>query len=177
MYNNRINKHADNVNEADFIAIIKDHQKLIYKICHSYCPNPDNHKDLEQEILLQLWQSFKRFDGRVKLSTWIYKVALNTAISFYKKDKKQQRPSMDINEQIIQLDNSVQEEQNEKINLLYQFINQLNEMDKAVILLYLDQHKHHEIASIIGISTTNVATKIGRIKKKLQQAFLQTQNH
>jgi len=74
------------VEEDKFISVIKDNQNLIYKICYSYCANTENRKDLQQEILMQLWNSFSKFDGRVKISTWIYRIALNTAISFYRND-------------------------------------------------------------------------------------------
>ena len=79
-FNNRINECT--LNQDEFILIIKEHQKLIYKICHSYCADPQQRKDLEQEILLQLWVSMQRYTGTVKLSTWMYRVALNTAIGF-----------------------------------------------------------------------------------------------
>lgn len=163
------------MDKEDFIAAIRNNQKLIYKICHSYCTDAENRKDLEQEILLQLWQSFKTFDGRVKLTTWMYKVALNTAISFYRNDRKQKQRKAVVASHII-AQQKEHDSADENINLLYRFINQLNEMDKALILLYLDNHKYTEIATIMGLSTTNVATKISRIKKALKQAFANNQN-
>mgnify|MGYP000539553088 CR=1 FL=1 len=77
------------MNQEEFIEIIKNHQKIIYKICFTFCNAPEDKEDLEQEILIQIWHSLKQFDGRVKLSTWIYRVSLNTAISFYRKEKKE----------------------------------------------------------------------------------------
>lgn len=160
-----------------FISIIKDNQKLIYKICNSYCKNPQNRKDLEQEILVQLWKSFKKFDGRVKISTWIYRIALNTAISFYRDDSKHNHNSLSIDVNIISFSNNEHvSEQDENIILLYRFIDLLNEMDKAVILLYLDDNKHKDISDILGISETNVATKINRIKKILKEQFNNLKN-
>lgn len=156
-----------------FIEVIKDNQKLIFKICYSYCSNPENRKDLQQEILMQLWNSFSKFDGRVKVSTWIYRIALNTAISYYRTDCKHKNKNVTIDASIISLsifeyDSS---DQDEKIAMLYEFIDSLNEMDKALILLYLDDIKQKEIADILGISETNVATKISRIKKRLNEQF------
>jgi RNA polymerase sigma factor (sigma-70 family) len=156
-----------------FISVIKDNQKLIFKICYSYCSNPENRKDLQQEILMQLWNSFSKFDGRVKISTWIYRIALNTAISYYRNDSKHKDKNVTIDASIISLSNFEYDssEQDEKIAMLYKFIDGLNEMDKALILLYLDDNKQKEIADILGISETNVATKISRIKKRLKEQF------
>jgi len=160
------------VEKDKFISVIKDNQKLIYKICISYCPNPENRKDLQQEILIQLWSSFSKFDGRVKISTWIYQIALNTAISFYRGDCKHKDKKMTIDASIISLSYFEQEsEQDENIVMLYHFIERLDEMDKALILLYLDDNKYKDIADILGITETNVATKISRIKKNLKDQF------
>lgn len=150
--------------------MIKENQNLIYKICLSYCPEPESRKDLQQEILVQLWNSFPKFNGNSKVSTWLYRIALNTAISFYRNDCKHKAQNSSIDASIISLtiqdDNA---ETDEKISLLYRFIEQLNEFDKALILLYLDGNKQKEIAEIMGITATNVATKINRIKKRLKQ--------
>jgi len=160
------------VEKDRFIKIIRDNQKLIFKICYSYCQNQENRKDLQQEILLQLWNSFSKFDGRVKISTWIYRIALNTAISFYRKDCKHNENIETIDESIISISNfEMTSEIDEDISLLYQFIEQLSELDKALILLYLDDNRYKEIADILGISETNVATKISRIKKRLKEQF------
>lgn len=156
-----------------FISVIKDNQNLIYKICFSYCSNPEHRKDLQQEILMQLWKSSSKFDGRVKISTWIYRIALNTAISYFRNDCKHKDRNVSIDTLIISLssfesDSSAEDEQ---IALLYQFIERLNAMDKALILLYLDDNKQKDIADILGITETNVATKISRIKKNLREQF------
>ena len=102
-----------------FISVIRDNQNLIFKICYSYCNNSENRKDLEQEIILQLWKSFKKFDGRVKISTWIYRIALNTAISFYRNDCKVNAKTVPIDASIISL-SSLEEnpELNENISIL-----------------------------------------------------------
>ncbi len=159
--------------KAKFISVIKDNQKLILKICFSYCSNQESQKDLQQEILMQLWSSFSKFDGRVKISTWIYRVALNTAISFYRNDCKHNDRKKSIDESIISISN-FETEKDEDIKLLYQFIEHLNEFDKALILLYLDNNKYQDIADVLGISVTNVATKINRIKKNLKEQFSKT---
>jgi RNA polymerase sigma factor (sigma-70 family) len=160
------------MSKEKFIATIRNNQNLIYKICYSYCYNPDLRKDLEQEILLQLWRSFNKFDGRVKISTWMYRIALNTAISFLRNDKKFENQKLSIDEAIISLtSNEYEVEQDENVALLYEFINMLNELDKALILLYLDDFKHKEISAVLGISESNVSTKMHRIKNNLKEQF------
>lgn len=160
------------MDKEEFINILNDHRKLIYKVCHSYCQEASNRQDLEQEIMLQLWRSIKKFDGRVKLSTWIYKVALNTAITFHRNESKQKDKKSGLDVSVIALEQCQEDHEEDKIALLYQFIGQLNEMDKALMLLFLDNTKQKEIADIIGITETNVATKIARIKKKLKKQFI-----
>ena len=158
------------MDKEKFITVVKDHQNLIFKICYSYCSNSENRKDLQQEILMQLWNSFSKFDGRVKLSTWIYRIALNTAISYYRNDCKRKDKKTTIDVSVISLsDFEYVPDQDQKIVMLYQFIGNLNQMDKALILLYLDDNKYKDIAEILGISETNVATKISRIKKVLKE--------
>jgi len=160
------------VEKDKFISVIKDNQNLIYKICYSYCSNSENRKDLQQEILMQLWNSFSKFDGRVKISTWIYRIALNTAITYYRNDCKHKDKKVTIDASIISLSYFESDSgQDENIVMLYDFIERLDEMDKALILLYLDDNKYKEIADILGITETNVATKISRIKKSLKEQF------
>ena len=153
-----------------FIEIITENQSLIYKICNSYCTDKESRKDLEQEILLQIWKSLKQFDGRVKITTWMYKIALNTAISCYRKDCKRPDKPTDFDTSIISLpdfeyDSSIEE----KISVLYKLLDKLGGMERALMLLYLDNFKHKEIAEILAISESNVATKISRIKMTLKE--------
>jgi RNA polymerase sigma factor (sigma-70 family) len=160
------------VEKDQFVSVIKENQNLIFKICHSYCADPENRKDLQQEILIQLWKSFAKYDGRVKISTWMYKVALNTAIFYYRNNSKHHNNRVPLDATIISLAHFEPEaELDERITLLYTFIGQLNELDKALMLLYLDDNKQKDIADILGLSETNVATKISRIKKTLNNTI------
>ncbi len=155
-----------------FMTIVSDNRKLIYKICRTYCNDTANRRDLEQEILTQLWLTCKKFDGRVKVTTWMYRIALNTAISFYRNDCKTKLKHTVLDSVILSLPiDDTDVILNENIKLLYTFIESLNELDKALMLLYLDDNKYRDIAEILGISETNVATKIGRIKKVLKVKF------
>ena len=158
-----------------FIKTINDHKKIIYKIVNSYCQNRNYRKDLEQEIIIQLWNSFDNYNEKYKYSTWMYRIALNVAISFYRKEKKQPLKNDFYNEDsIFSIDNENDENEAEldyHLNLLQKFITNLNELNKALMLLYLEEKNYEEIAEILGITKTNVATKIGRIKVKLKKEF------
>ncbi|MGB4205572.1 MAG: sigma-70 family RNA polymerase sigma factor [Bacteroidales bacterium] len=160
------------MNKDNFISVVKENQNLIFKICNSYCSNYEDRKDLQQDIIIQLWNSFSKFDGRVKISTWIYRIALNTAISFYRKDRKRKEKTVGIDASVISLpDSGPGFEQDERISLLYKYLERLNEMDKALILLVLEDKSYRDMAEILGITETNVATKISRIKKRIKEEF------
>ncbi len=127
-------------------------------------------RDVEQEILAQLWTAFPKYDGIHQPSTWIYRIALNTAISYYRREKKHHTNRTGIDQIVFQLtveqDNSELEEQ---IRQLYSAIEGLAEFDRALLLLYLDEHSYEEISGVLGITVTNVATKISRPKQRLRK--------
>ncbi len=160
-------------NKDDFIQQLQLYKRIIYKICHAYCKSKDNIEDLAQEIIYQLWKAYSSYNSSYKFSTWMYRIALNTAISFYRTNKKHNHHSADsihlIEMAASEDDNSITET---NLSLLQQFINQLKELDRALMLLYLEENSYREIAEILGISESNVATKISRIKEKLKQNFL-----
>ena len=158
--------------KPEFLKLLEEHKLIIYKICNSYCKNISDRDDLAQEISYQLWRSFHHFNGSVKFSTWMYRVALNVAITFYRKTTSTGN--------IIQLAESIKEPEDNKednteleknIRVLQRFINELKELDKALMILYLEEKKYVEIAEILGITETNVATRISRIKDKLKLKF------
>lgn len=156
-----------------FMAMIESNKGILFKVANSYCRDPENRNDLIQEIILQLWKSFSHYSSQFKYSTWIYRIALNVAISNYRTENKRSQIKLPISEAIMELaDSRYQEEKEEKLTLLQQYISELKEIDRALMLLYLDEKSHKEIAEITGISETNVATKIGRIKILLKQKFL-----
>ena len=157
--------------QQDFVSIIEANKGIIFKICNSYCRNAIDREDLAQEIIFQLWKSWERFDEAYKLSTWMYRIALNVAISFYRNEKKT-TPTVSMGDHLIELsDENLEEGLEANLNALQQFINELKPLDRALMILYLEEKPHKEMAEIIGISTTNVATKIGRIKEQLKQKF------
>jgi len=155
-----------------FLSVIEQNKGIIYKVANAYCANAEDRKDLIQEIIVQLWRSFNRYNNQYKYSTWMYRIALNTAISFYRKENHRRQLSSPLSANILDLaeDNAIPET-NTNIGHLQQFIAGLKELDKALMLLYLEEKSQKEIAGITGISETNVSTRIGRIKKILKQKF------
>jgi RNA polymerase sigma factor (sigma-70 family) len=158
--------------DQDFTRLIRENKGIIYKICNSYCADKDDRDDLAQEIIYNLWKSFDSFNNEFKFSTWMYRIALNVAISFYRQEKKFKNHNS-ISEDLIVFedDSDAKNEVENNLRLLQDFITELKEIDKAIILLYLDDKSHKEIAEITGFTETNVATKINRIKDKLRTNF------
>ena len=139
---------------------------------NSFCINVEDRKDLVQEIVVQLWKSFDSYSEQYKYSTWIYQIALNVSISYYRKEKRRKEFTNPLSESIFTFsDESEMNDTEEKTGILQHFIFELKELDKALMLLYLEEKSYKEIAEIIGITETNVATKIGRIKNILKQKF------
>ena len=157
-----------------FAQLMKQHKGIIYKVVNSYCQYQDDRQDLAQEILVILWLAFDKYDQQYKFSTWMYRIALNVAISHYRKDNRRQDRAQKDDQDIIQwIEIDCEADQsNAQIDQLYRFIGQLDKLNKAIMLLYLESMSHEDIASNLGISKTNVATRIGRIKVKLKQQFL-----
>ncbi|HEV7780796.1 MAG TPA: sigma-70 family RNA polymerase sigma factor [Chitinophagaceae bacterium] len=153
-----------------FIQLIEDNKALIFKICNAYCRHPADREDLAQEIIFTLWKGRGRFQPDHKFSTWLYRVALNVAISYYRKTKKATTniPLSDIHTDQLAHADPVKDEE-DKQQMLVQEIAALKEFDKALIILYLEEKSYKEIAEIIGITETNVATKLSRIKEKIKQ--------
>ncbi len=154
---------------STFEALLNEHKRILYKICHLYCRNPDDREDLAQEIAVQLWRSFDTFDPRLRFSTWMYRVALNAAISFYRRESVRTRHVVAGGEHL--LDAAQPPGRQEAVADLYRFIDTLEPLNKALLMLYLDGNSYEEIAAILGITATNVATKIGRLKQMLKQEF------
>jgi RNA polymerase sigma-70 factor (ECF subfamily) len=150
---------------------IRDNQGIIFKVCNSYCSNPHERDDLAQEIIYQLLRSGEKYDSSFRFTTWMYRVALNVAISFYRKNRnnREQSSLTESHEQIR--DDAANPELENNILLLQRFISELKELDKALMILYLESRSYSEIADILGISETNVGTRLSRIKEKLKQQF------
>ena len=150
-----------------FVAVIQENQGLIYKVSRIYTNNREDQRDLYQEIVYQLYKSFASFRNDAKMSTWMYRIALNTAIAHLNKEKRQgNRVSIDdliLNE--AEIFDTLKEEQ---VAALYTMIGQLNTVEKGIIILYLEGKNYEEIASITGFTVTNIGTRLGRIKQKIK---------
>jgi RNA polymerase sigma factor (sigma-70 family) len=162
------------ITDDQFSTLIEEHKGIIYKIANSYCRNAEDRKDLIQEIVVHLWKSHDRYDERFKLSTWIYRIALNVAISAYRREKKRSERVSPLEEIIIEPAAESVEESDPKIATLYRIIDQLDELNRALMILYLDDNSYRDIAGILGLTETNVATKINRLKLKIKEQFTQT---
>ena len=161
--------------ETEFTKLVNDHRALIFKVCNLYCANPDSRADLFQEVVLQLWKSFPSFRRKSAGSTWIYRIALNTAISnFRKESRKPDHRPVGLEQFDIPDMNAVDDL--ERTSALTLAITQLTEIEKAIIMLYLDEKSYDEISEIIGITVTNVGVRINRIKAKLSK-LIKTGSH
>ena len=150
--------------EKEFLDMVRQYNRVIYKVSSFYIDDKTGLEDMYQEIVLNLWKSYPSFRGESVHSTWIYRVALNTCVSYYRKEKI--RPSFVDMTNIVEEDDS---EQTDVVKELYVLINRLGKMERALVLLYLEDRPQKEIAEIMGISVTNVSTKMARIKEKLKQ--------
>jgi RNA polymerase sigma factor (sigma-70 family) len=155
-----------------FEGLLDEHRGIVFKVAGLYSRSGADHEDLVQEICVQLWRSFGRYDeGQAKFSTWMYRIALNVAISQLRRER---RPGSDRFEplQVHHLESvgggEAIPEQDERLQALHAFIGQLDPLNQALILLYLEDRSYGDIADILGISETNVATKISRIKQTLR---------
>lgn len=156
-----------------FESTIEQHKGILFKVARSYCPDEEDRQDLIQEMMIQIWQSIHKYNDQYKISTWLYRISLNVAISFYRKSSTRAKKFTDLNEQVMKNPVENKSETERHLNLLEQFISELKEIDKALMILYLEDKSHTEIAEILGISVSNVGTKVGRIKKQLKTRFSQ----
>jgi len=154
--------------EKEFLQIITENQGIIHKVCSIYCDLEEDRRDLFQEILVQLWKSYPSFRSESKFSTWMYRVALNTAITSFKKDKRQPDKS-GVSYENLQLAEELYDlGAEDQIKMLNQAVSQLTGIEKSIILLFLEDKKYEEIAEITGITQNYVRVKMNRIKKKLK---------
>ena len=161
---------------GQFHEIITQHKGIFLKIARTYCRNAEDKQDLVQEMMIQVWRGLPSYNSNYPISTWLYRVALNVAISFYRKQRRRLPMAGPVLDETIVLADENPSPQQEQLKLLEQFIASLNDLDKALILLYLDDKCYAEIAQIMGISVSNVGTKLGRVREKLRAKFEQHTN-
>ncbi len=148
--------------QSAYMTLIKENSGIIHKVIRLYIDNAEDQKDLYQEILLQAWHSFTRFDGRSKFSTWLYKVSLNTVLTFRRKNDR--LPTDDLEKAAY---TTAQGEKNDDTELLLMAIKEMGETDRAIVSLHLDGYENEEIADITGLTKNHVAVKLHRIKQQL----------
>ena len=157
------------VNEEEkFISLINDHQGLIHKVCIMYENDPEVRNDLFQEIVFQLWKSFSSFRGEAKITTWMYRIALNTAISGFRKQTRNVKTE-DLKELHMNISDSWGDDREEDIQRLQWAIRQLSEIERAMIMMALEEVSCEEIAETIGITQNNVRVRMNRIREKLKK--------
>ncbi|RZS71877.1 RNA polymerase sigma-70 factor (ECF subfamily) [Pseudobacter ginsenosidimutans] len=156
-------------NPDEFLALVNQHKGMLHKVCNLYCATDYDKQDLFQEIVIQLWRAYPRFRGDSKFSTWLYRIALNTAISDLRKQKnliKSVEPDLLPTE--IQ-DIQYNKDKEEKLAQLYKAIHQLPEIERGIVMLYLDDKSYEEMEEILGINQNNLRVKMNRIKEKLRK--------
>ncbi len=152
--------------KCDFNQLLSEYSGLVSKICYMYATDGEHFKDLYQESLINLWQGIGKYRGDSSVSTWVYRVVLNTCVSYYRRNKHH-LGSMPLD--AIAEPTAAEDERNDDLKMLYSLISRLGKLDKALIMLWLDEKSYDEIAAITGLTKSNVAVRLNRIKKRLTE--------
>ncbi|EAQ40532.3 sigma-70 family RNA polymerase sigma factor [Dokdonia sp. MED134] len=159
----------DKTTEEKFVTLLEENQNIVHKICRLYTNNRDQHNDLFQEITIQLWRAFPKFRGDSKFSTWMYRVGLNTAITLYRKSKRTVQ-TQDFDSVMFRISSEEYDDTVEQqLKLMYSAVKELNDIDKALVFLYLEDKNYSEISETLGITEVNARVKMNRVKKKLKK--------
>jgi RNA polymerase sigma-70 factor (ECF subfamily) len=161
--------------QARFQALFEQHQKIVIKVASTYCRHAEDRRDLIQEISAHLWRAFPRYDKARSFSTWMYRIALNVAISFARRAGYRRMQPLALNDPSARTSTVAEaaDELEDEVAALHRFIDRLGDLDRALLLLYLEERAYREIAEVLGISETNVATKISRLKQRIRKDFSQ----
>lgn len=165
---NKLNMENPPINEREFASLVKEHSRIINKVSYFYATDKVPFEDLRQEIYVNIWLGLKQFRGESKMSTWIYRVAVNSALMTLRSSKPRiETISSDFG--IIDVSTEIDDMQRENLQTLQSLINRLEDIEKAIILLWLDEYSYDEIADTLGLKRNTVAVKIHRIKDKLSK--------
>ncbi len=161
----------DEKSGAIFQELIERHRGIVFKVANTYARQADDRADLAQDIVAQCWRAFPSYDAQRPFPTWLYRIALNVAISFGRSTRLRDEHAVAFDAELhdIGVDFGADEADSERVRALYRVIDRLDLLNRALLLLYLDERSQREIAEILGISETNVATKIGRLKQRLRE--------
>lgn len=158
----------DEPRHRQFEDLLQAHQGIVFKVANTYCWRPDDRADLEQDIVAQLWRAWPRYDPSRPFSTWMYRIALNVAISFVRKEVRHRQLSVPLDESLHDTGVVADSDPGDRLQRLQAFIARQAPLDRALLLLYLEDKSQREIAEILGITATNVSTKISRLKQKIR---------
>lgn len=165
---NNLNMTSPPINERDFASLIKEHSRIINKVSYFYATDKLPFDDLRQEIYVNIWLGLNRFRGECKMSTWIYRVAVNSALMTLRSSKPRiETVSLDFG--LLDVSTEIDDMQRENLQTLQALISRLEDIEKAIILLWLDEYSYDEIADTLGLKRNTVAVKIHRIKDKLSK--------
>ena len=159
------------VNHEEFLSLIKSNEAIIWKFSNIYSMDTDEQKDLYQDIVYQIWRSFPKFNRQSKWSTWMYRIALNTAL-MHERKKHKIKPTVDLSQVLHISATGANQEEDERIKQMYQQIEQLSKIEKGLVCLYLEGKSYDEISEITGFSNSNVGTRLSRIKAKLKENLI-----
>lgn len=170
-----------NVKEEHFRKIVEEHQERVWNICRHYSRSDEDTQDLQQEVMINVWRSLDNFRGDSALSTWIYRIAVNTSLNYIMKENRRSQFNLSLNNQNIDFlmhdeEHSQKIETEQKLDELHEVINQLNVIDKLLISLSIEKISTREMSDIIGITEPNVRTKLHRIREEMRQK-IQGGNH
>jgi RNA polymerase sigma factor (sigma-70 family) len=156
--------------EKEFEVLLQTHRAIVFKIVNTYCWQPEDRADLAQEIAAQLWRAWPRYDPSRTFTTWMYRIALNVAISFVRREVQRRKVSVPLDEDLhdTAVVSLADPGSDERLGGLQRFIERQAPLDRALLLLYLEDKSQREIAEILGLTQTNVSTKIGRLKQKIR---------
>ena len=155
--------------QEQFLQVVKENNGIIHKVCHLYCRSVADKEDLFQEILLQLWKAFPKFRNESKISTWMYRIALNTAITDFRRQQRSIRTVNGVLPESTALYDHNAVEQKERLAVLQHAVNHLSDIEKALVILYLEEKNYQEMEEILGIGQANLRVKMNRIKDKLRR--------
>lgn len=155
--------------QARFGELLERHRRIVFKVANTYGFHAEDRADLAQEIAAQLWRAYPGYDAAKPFSTWMYRIALNVAISHVRSTAHRSRHSVPLDQELHDIadDNGADHETDQQVRALYRFIGQLDKLNRALLLLYLEDQSYRQIAEILGISETNVATKLSRLKQRI----------
>lgn len=161
------------IDSTAFLRQLDAHKGILYKIANAYCARREDRGDLIQDMVVELWRAWPRFDGRAAFSTWMHRIAVNVAISLFRGNSRRVRDALPLEDFGMDLAaaDRVLDAEGDDLRALHQMIARLDAINRALILLYLEGYGHDEIADMVGLTPTNVATRINRIKQRLQKDY------